>query len=660
MKNELHRAVAILQLMANDTELSKFVTSEDLLLMKRRALAEGIEFLTVTLPTLGKALDTAFESGIFVCPDGWRPAKETAYPKFLHKAWECLFDVKGQARWVVPDALQHGLLSIIWKEMGDAVACIRQISYAYYKYERPWSDSQATATFNAFKDAEGEVDANHRRLLAGGLSEKIGSVTVGSLLDRAEALIGRLLAGTNPLEITPRYGTGATADKATVEERWVEPRFIPRLDEVYPYCEWFVSGINGLDEVLTSNRLTVPTCEEPGARVCLVPKDSRGPRLISAEPREFMYIQQGLMTLLYDTIERYPYVRSQVSCTDQTRNQRLAMIGSQTGGLATLDLKEASDRVPWWLVVKLFPNDWVTALESCRSEYTVLPSGEEVPLRKFAPMGSACCFPVEALVFWALCHASQPSYSGHVVRRLLRTSDDTRDICSTPNYIWSDRTVCVFGDDIIVPTETVGPVVQLLESVGLKVNLHKSFYNGPFRESCGKDYFAGVLVTPVRVKHMLAGDDLEIVFRTKDVLQNIVDVYGESEPSLLFKARELFKRFFGLELPVFPLKETQASSSLCLYDKHWGQRLDGETLKFRKGYGWFVVDVRMRLRNPGKDKPCYNRLQAHLLTEVPVKETHDLAWWSVLRSFLISGGRGGTDEYALRGRVNHKTKWVQV
>lgn len=658
MKNELHRAVAIWQLLVQDTELSAYVTAEDLLCFKRRALAEGMKFLTVTLPALGKALDTAFESGTLVLPVGWRPAKDHVYPKFLEGCWKKLFNSNGEPTWVVPGTdvnLPHYLL----REQGAAVGCIRQLTYAFYKYEQPWTDEQAESTFDAFKSTEHDL----RALLTDvstTLERKIGNLSIRAYLSRARRLIGALLAGTDPLnEIDPRYATGATACRSTPQGRWEKPRLIPKLDKVYPYSEWFVSGLNGLDAILTKDGLDLEIMDNPGARVVLVPKDSRGPRLISAEPREYMYIQQGLMTLLYRTIEEHDVVKAQVSCTDQTRNQRLALLASETGSLATLDMKEASDRVSLWLVEELFPSNWVDAFSACRSEYTVLPSGEEVPLLKFAPMGSSVCFPVEALVFWALCHAANPAFSGRVTRRLLRKS--VKGTIEGDYVPGSPGTVSVFGDDIIVPTTQVDTVVQLLEAVGLKVNSQKSYRKGPFRESCGADYFAGVWTTPVRVKSTLAGDDLMTLFRAKDAFNSIHKRYGHISPQLVVKLRSLFNEFFGISLPVFPSKGENVSG-LCLTDTHWLQRVSGQTLGRLQGAqrGWRLLNVRVRLSVRDRRMPDYNRLEARLLTEVPVREYHDMNWCSVLRAFLVTDTRGGAGEYAIRRRVHYRTAWVGV
>jgi len=60
--------------------------------------------------------------------------------------------------------------------------------------------------------------------------------------------------------------------------------------------------------------------------------------------------------------------------------------------------------------------------------------------------------------------------------------------------------VRVYGDDIIVPVECAESVIDSLESFGIKVNRNKSFWNGKFRESCGKEYYGGHDVSIVKVR----------------------------------------------------------------------------------------------------------------------------------------------------------------
>jgi hypothetical protein len=101
-------------------------------------------------------------------------------------------------------------------------------------------------------------------------------------------------------------------------------------------------------------------------------------------------------------------------------------------------------------------------------------------------MGSALCFPIEALVFTTLIFVG--------IQQKLSCQLTRKDIQSYRGQ------VRVYGDDIIVPVDCVDSVIQTLEAFGLKVNKDKSFWNGKFRESCGGDYYDGEWVTPIRVR----------------------------------------------------------------------------------------------------------------------------------------------------------------
>jgi hypothetical protein len=161
-------------------------------------------------------------------------------------------------------------------------------------------------------------------------------------------------------------------------------------------------------------------------------------------------------------------------------NARLALRSSISRKYATIDLKEASDRVSDVLVQILFGRKY-KYFGCCRAQKFVIPqlpiSNYDDNLHCYAPMGNATTFPVQSLVFWAICCASIQSRGVH-----------------HPNSVF------VFGDDILVPSEEAPAVMQDLQSFGLLPNTRKSFWKSHFRESCGTDAFMGIDVTPVRWK----------------------------------------------------------------------------------------------------------------------------------------------------------------
>ena len=210
----------------------------------------------------------------------------------------------------------------------------------------------------------------------------------------------------------------------------------------------------------------------PGNSIIAVPKNYKTDRTIAKEPCMNIYVQKGIGRAI-----RHRLNRVGVDLNDQTRNQRAALQGSITGELATVDLTMASDTLSYEVVSWLLPNDWWFALEQCRSPVGVLPSGEIVNYQKFSSMGNGYTFELESLIFWAIC----------------------QQVCRS-NINETDLSVCVYGDDLIIPSGHYDSLVERLAQAGFTPNLKKSFASGPYRESCGKHYFLGSDITPFYVR----------------------------------------------------------------------------------------------------------------------------------------------------------------
>lgn len=216
-------------------------------------------------------------------------------------------------------------------------------------------------------------------------------------------------------------------------------------------------------------------------RVCdviFVPKSMDSWRTISKEPASLQYLQHGQAMIIDAELRRHRYLRRIVDLHDQDRNRELAGRASAYGDYATIDLSAASDSVSWELVKGIFAGTPI--LKMCyvsRSREARLPDGMLLPLRKFAPMGSALCFPIECLVFASICE--------YAVRTLRLPSNE---------FHYS-----VYGDDIIIKTDVAPFLIDVLSYLGFKVNQAKSFVRpGPgFRESCGGHFYKGYDVTPM-------------------------------------------------------------------------------------------------------------------------------------------------------------------
>jgi len=231
--------------------------------------------------------------------------------------------------------------------------------------------------------------------------------------------------------------------------------------------------------------------EEVPSRVTSVPKTMKTPRIIAMEPSWNNQIQQAILRCICDTLEsdKFASLNSGFYWDTQDHNRSLAKVGSESTRLATIDLSEASDRVSLQLIrdgLLKHHRGLQQAILACRSERAKLPSGDVIPLKKFASMGSALTFPLESMVFYTVIHLAWKACYGKVHSAL------------TPN-----DGVRVYGDDMVVPVEMVPFLIKELETFGLKVNATKSFWTGFFRESCGEDYYAGFPVKTVKLGGVL-------------------------------------------------------------------------------------------------------------------------------------------------------------
>jgi hypothetical protein len=411
----------------------------------------GLKVLTTMLPAMGRAFDALLmldrrkkeEFVRFIkSPVLQPPADYSVVNAFVHVALP-----------LIGEDLMLNLVHFVLTERITPrhVRAVRELSYLFYKYDYPADEATHTACLDAFKATDAAI-----------------RVPDEPVMEPMRRLLHRIFKGFDPVDIMPSHGPGSVSGKETGSDKYNWTALNRELVDVFGY-ETFVASYTHLSEAWKE---LVALPELPlSARILLVPKDSRGPRIISCEPKEHQWVQQGLMRRMVEWIERHPLTRNCVHFTDQSINASLALQASKDGSLATLDLSEASDRVGADLVRAIFPKEMVTAMFACRSAVTVLPDGSSVTLNKFAPMGSGLCFPVLACVIY-VCLRSVGIYDCHV-----------------------------YGDDVIVSRSNATKAIAALQAVGLKVNLQKSCYSDSlFRESCGCDAFAGADVTPIRIR----------------------------------------------------------------------------------------------------------------------------------------------------------------
>jgi hypothetical protein len=225
-----------------------------------------------------------------------------------------------------------------------------------------------------------------------------------------------------------------------------------------------------------------------GSRLSFVPKTAKISRCICVEPNLNMYYQLGFGDVLTSRLNEY----YGISLADQPfRNRDLARIGSIFDSNVTIDLESASDSIAVNFCKEVLPKSLWDLLSRYRCSSTNVPGLGMFELDMVSSMGNGFTFPLQTMLFCAMVEASF-RYANK------RFPTD-----------FSQKQWGVFGDDIIVPQGMVMRfLLRLLKLSGFVVNDDKSFLEGPFRESCGADYYNGRDVRGVYLKSLKTPQDI--------------------------------------------------------------------------------------------------------------------------------------------------------
>jgi hypothetical protein len=440
----------------------------DIKTVEERVEHEGLSFLTITLPSLGKAIQKWLDQGEVGIHPAFSRKRRGRSPSFLEGFLNRVFD------------RSSGLL--LDKPCIDSIIALRQLTLMFGKMELPCSPARQLNAVQNYVKCEQDVRQFDRELSERDLLE---FTNMSNLL--FQGIFTRIDRDIYYDEITPKHGPGSVADGLSSNGKFNQLTWTSRLSEIFNPGEYILPNFR-YNQELDNLDILEPGSEIP-VKVTLVPKTLKTPRVIAMEPTCMQYMQQAVLMAFLRHFYRDNFLSKVIGFDDQEPNQLLARQGSIDNRTATLDMSDASDRVSNQLVRAMLSR-WPflsAAVDSTRSRRAVLPgNGEEIRLAKFASMGSALCFPFEAMVFTTLIFLG--------IQRSLNTSLNRKTIKS-----FSDS-VRVYGDDLIVPVDHVLSVVRTLEHFGAQVGADKSFWTGRFRESCGREYFNGNDVSIVRFR----------------------------------------------------------------------------------------------------------------------------------------------------------------
>lgn len=325
------------------------------------------------------------------------------------------------------------------------------------------------------------------------------------------------------------------------------------------------TSITAHKDLLDAEEIRYEELGEPllveGNRLTFVPKQRDISRVICIEPTLNMYAQLGLASLLEERLKRYFGIDL---ATQPDKNRELARLGSlNERTFCTIDLSSASDSMSLKMLRFILPEDVMSYLEILRSPSSMLPNGKQVQLNMVSTMGNGFTFPLQTALFAAVVSAS---YDMHSLERVCGERDGVGNFG-------------VFGDDLIVDYRVYNTVCRLLILLGFRINAEKSFHEGPFRESCGADYFRGQLVRGVYVKTLRTSQSRAIVLNRLHDWSSVTNVYLPKLTRMLFGS--IPKRFVppwenhdaGIQVPFWLVGRMRRSKDLqsILYRK-WEPR----------------------------------------------------------------------------------------
>lgn len=425
---------------------------------------EGVQFLTITLPKLSKAVLKSLELGFFERPTdfAWKGKSLRYFRSFLNE----IFDPS------------TGL--VVDEVCPVAIYCIRQLCEYFYKLALPFNEELIQQYEDDFVSNEAtlenlEVDNSY--------IEKLRKLFETNFRPISSATPSQVLK-----KYRPRSGPGTFSNKKGYEARTGNPFFFRKNQEI-SHPSSLYKGVEGFSKPYPDAPVFPEVMEDVDySEVLFVPKDSRGPRVIVREPYLSLRYQLSFHDFLKDHLERL--TRNRVNFQDQQINRDLARKASIDKEYSTIDLRSASDLVSHSIIKQIFRHSpAMRYFLRRRTQRAKLPSGKFITLHKVAGMGSGYTFPTMSLLIHLTITATLMEYTRLSWKEI---SDD----------------VYVYGDDIIVKTKYINHVYKALQKVGLQVNESKSFHRSSFRESCGGDYYRGNDVAPVRLK--LSGSNLEI------------------------------------------------------------------------------------------------------------------------------------------------------
>jgi hypothetical protein len=137
-------------------------------------------------------------------------------------------------------------------------------------------------------------------------------------------------------------------------------------------------------------------------------------------------------------------------------------------------------------------------------------------------MGNGFTFQLESLVFYAVAS------------------------CCADYLSLSASQVSAYGDDVIIPSACYELFAEMMEFYGFRINVKKSHFDSPFRESCGAHYYSGTDVKPIYLKGRVKS--IPAIYRLANAIRRLAHRHN-----VIYGCDASFRKVFELLVSSVPV-----------------------------------------------------------------------------------------------------------
>jgi hypothetical protein len=350
--------------------------------------------------------------------------------------------------------------------------------------------------------------------------------------------------------------------------------------------------------------------EKRAVKVTAVPKSYKASRIIAMEDT----VRQSVARAVASVIDRH--LPDTTPIHDQEVNQKLALVGSVNGTLATLDLSHASDCISKMLWYQVFPTRFINLIEPLLGTHTQI-DGKERVMQQMSTAGNSLTFVLESLLFNGIEIGGYDFLEAFGVS-LPRSVVFEGEEISLPS---------AYGDDLVVATDAAATTIEFLMALGFIVNDTKSYFDGNYRESCGAEYFEGCDVSSIYFPRFpIEGTlkDKKVQLSERAIRDSFTGVRVDTMTSLISLQQRLYSVSYRASRFIYELvKEAEPRMTTSVQGSLNGDLWEYEDTSLNKRGVPIITDGKLKYETVVKGMDVSRRVKLRPITKYELAKAPD-------------------------------------